>query len=323
MKWAQDDAQTNIDFLFGLAIFLIGFLYVFTFIPGLFIPYQASAIDLSSVAYKTGAVLVEDPGWYIYSAMNGSQMGNPAWETQPLNRLARIGLADDKYTPNVLSREKILGLNGIGNYTIIRDKIGLNGSITYDFGLSLIMNDTLAGRQVQMINITSPLKGDSIEYMERNVLVNMGAELFTDCYDPITPSGLLRVNIADMKSSDTRNVTLRVYNASGAGTVERLMWQTDPLDVPVPMVYKSEYIVRKNGVDVPVLPVAFGPGDIVEIVVYNDAIRVLDAKYLWVVSVANVFPGSEINYYEDPKYKLKNVCYPGVFKIEVWPNEGI
>ena len=33
----------------------MAFLYVFTFIPGLFVPYQASAVDLSPVAYKTGA----------------------------------------------------------------------------------------------------------------------------------------------------------------------------------------------------------------------------------------------------------------------------
>jgi hypothetical protein len=80
MPLSQDDSgQMNIDFLFGLAIFLMAFLYVFTFIPGLFVPYQASAIDLSSVAYKTGAILVEDPGWYIYTDLeSGEQVGDAA-----------------------------------------------------------------------------------------------------------------------------------------------------------------------------------------------------------------------------------------------------
>jgi hypothetical protein len=323
MSRSQDEAaQTNIDFLFGLAVFLMAFLYVFTFIPGLFVPYQASAVDLSSVAYKTGAILVEDPGWYIYR-LDGVDMGNPAWETQPPSRVARIGLAEDKLSPNVLSMYKVRVLNNISNYDFIRGKIGLAGTLTYNFCLSLQMNDTLANRKVELLNITPSYKGESVEYMERNVMVDTGNELFIDCYRPDMPTGALRVQLLDMPAAEEQNVTIRIFNVSGPGTIERLLWQTDPLDVPVPMIFKNQFIVRKNGVDVPVLPVSFDANDTVEIVIYIDDVIDLDMEYLWVISSANIFPGNLINYYDDPKYPLKSVCYPGVFKIEVWANEYI
>ena len=314
------DAQTNIDFLCGLAIFLTAFLYVFTFIPGLFAPYQASAVDLSAVAYKTGAVLVEDPGWYIYTS-GGVEMGNPAWETQGISRLARIGLAEDRSTPNVLSIDKVRALGNIGSYRVIREKIGLNGTLTYGFSLALVMNNTLAHRAETLLNIAPPIRGESVEYMERNVVVDVGQELFVDCgLDPLT-SAVLQVDLSDRSTSDTRNVTFRVFNTSGPGTIDRVMWKTDPTDLPVPLVYRNQFIVRKNGVDVPSLPVAFNPSDTVEIVVYNKEIQDLDMNYLWAVSTGNVFPGGQIDYFNDPLYPLHSVCYPGVFKIEVWAND--
>jgi hypothetical protein len=144
----------------------VAFLYVFTFIPGLFVPYQASAVDLSSISYKTGAVLVEDPGWYIYT-MDGNQMSSPAWETQDMTKLARIGLAVDRSQPNVLSLDEIQTLNKLSNsgvvhelgdtpsYDVIRDKIGLAGTLTYSYSLGLVMNNTLANRFDTLLNITA------------------------------------------------------------------------------------------------------------------------------------------------------------------------
>lgn len=318
MSLARDDAQTNIDFLFGLAIFLMGFLYVFTFVPGLFVPYQASAVDLSSVAYKTGAVLVEDPGWYIYT-VGSNQMGNPSWESANASELARIGLAEDKMLPNVLSIDKITALNNISSYDTVREKIGLNGSITYNFSLSLVMSDTLAHKQIQLINIDQALKGESVESMDREVLVDMGKELYIDGYNPNLPTAAMITSVVDMQAYDTHNVTFRIYNTSG--DLQKLLWQDDPLNLPVPMVYKSQFIVRKNGVDVPVLPVAFNSNDVIEIFVYNKPVRDLGVQYLWVVSGSNIFPGGQLNYYSDPVYKLRSSCYPATFKIGVWSDE--
>jgi hypothetical protein len=257
-------------------------------------------------------------------------MGNPAWETQSLTQLSRIGLATDKSTPNVLSLDKIMALGALGSrslipelgnkpsYDVIREKIGLAGTLTYNYSLCLVMNNTLAGRYDTLLNITSWPKGDSVEYLERNVLIDEGRQLFVDGFGVSDLNALLQVKLTDMQAEDHENVTFRIFNVSGPGTVERVMWKTNPADMPVPLVYRTQFLVRKNGVDVPSLPVSFGPADKVEIIVYNSEIRSQDMNYIWVVSAMNVFPNGEINYYNDPDFRLRSVCYPGVFKVEVW-----
>jgi len=321
----DDSAQSNIDFLFGCSIFLITFLYVFTFVPGLFIPYQAGAVDLGAVAYKTGAVLVEDPGWYIYT-VNNTQMGNPAWETQSLSAISRIGLADDRLSPNVLSINKINRLASITDYNLIRNKIGLDGTVTYNYAFSLNMTNTLSGEQKQLLNITSPDQNGNVEYMERKVLVDTGKELFVDGSKPQRSgspnSAVLRVSIANMTSTDTDNVTIRLFNIPGTYTLKGLdSWQS-PSDPPVPMVQSTQYNVLKNGNPV-FLPASFNQNDVVEVVVYNSAIRSANIDYLWVMAdpSSNVMPGDQVDYFEDLDYKLESVCYPGTFKVEVWSDD--
>jgi len=96
----DDGGNLSIDFLAGFTIFMITFIYVATLIPGLFIGLQSNSIDYDAVAYRTGVVLVEDPGMPF----------NPSWETLPNSsdsQILRFGLALSKETPNVLSPEKI------------------------------------------------------------------------------------------------------------------------------------------------------------------------------------------------------------------------
>ncbi len=298
----------------------MAFLYVFTFIPGLFVPYQASAIDLSSVAYKTGAILVEDPGWYIYT-FDGEEVGNPAWETQPLDRLARIGLAEDKLTPNVLSIDKVWKLGNISNYYFIRDKIGLAGTLTYNYSILLTMEDTLG--QVELLNITPAYRGESVEYMERNVMVNKGKQLYLDSYT-LNPSGdMVHIGLGDRPADDHDIVTIRIFNATEHGFIRTVVWQEDFSGDTTPLLFGEGFGVRINGSEVSNINLAeFDTGDTIEVYIYGDAI-VPEMKYLWITASARIFPVSEINYYDDPVYKLKGVCYPGKFKVEVWANEII
>jgi hypothetical protein len=101
----DDAGNLSIDFLAGFTIFMISFIYVATLIPGLFIGLQSQTIDYDAVAYRTGVILVEDPGM----AINPS--GSPyAWETlSDYNKgnILRFGLALTKDTPNILSVNKI------------------------------------------------------------------------------------------------------------------------------------------------------------------------------------------------------------------------
>jgi hypothetical protein len=96
----DDAGNLSIDFLAGFTIFMVTLIYVATLIPGLFIGLQSSSIDYDAVAYRTGVVLVEDPGMPY----------NPSWETLPNtsdSQILRFGLALSKDTPNILSQEKI------------------------------------------------------------------------------------------------------------------------------------------------------------------------------------------------------------------------
>ena len=69
-------------------------------IPGLLIGLQSYTIDYDAVAYRTGVILVEDPGWPV----------SPPWESyndlQKFN-VTRFGLAISRDTPNILSEDKV------------------------------------------------------------------------------------------------------------------------------------------------------------------------------------------------------------------------
>jgi hypothetical protein len=96
----DESGNLSIDFLVGFTIFILAFIWVATMIPGIMIGLQSQSIDYDAVAYRTGVLLVEDPGWPAI----------PGWETisdgQKKN-ITRFGLAISKDTPNILSEDKV------------------------------------------------------------------------------------------------------------------------------------------------------------------------------------------------------------------------
>jgi len=58
----DDAGNLSIDFLVGFTIFLLAFIWVVSLIPGLLIGLQSYTVDYDAVAYRTGVILVEDPG---------------------------------------------------------------------------------------------------------------------------------------------------------------------------------------------------------------------------------------------------------------------
>ncbi len=58
----KDSGALSIDFIVGFTIFLIAFIWVVSLVPGLLINLQGFTIDYDAVAYRTGVILVEDPG---------------------------------------------------------------------------------------------------------------------------------------------------------------------------------------------------------------------------------------------------------------------
>lgn len=96
----DDAGNMSIDFLVGFTIFILAFIWVATLIPGIMIGLQSNTIDFDAVAYRTGVILVEDPGW----------PASPGWESFDDLRKAnitRFGLSISKDTPNILSQDKV------------------------------------------------------------------------------------------------------------------------------------------------------------------------------------------------------------------------
>jgi len=59
----KNSGQLPVDFLVGFTIFILSLIMVANFVPSLLVGLQrTSGIDYDAVAYRTGVVLVEDPG---------------------------------------------------------------------------------------------------------------------------------------------------------------------------------------------------------------------------------------------------------------------
>lgn len=96
----EDWGSLSIDFLTGFTIFLLGFIWVVSMISGILIGLQSNTIDYEAVAYRTGVILVEDPGW----------PSSPPWEFYGDGQkfeISRFGLALSKDSPGILSQDKV------------------------------------------------------------------------------------------------------------------------------------------------------------------------------------------------------------------------
>ncbi len=128
----RDSGALSIDFLAGFTIFLIAFVWVISLIPGLLIGLQAHTVDYDAVAYRTGVILVEDPG-----ATTGMDTTIP-WESLPPEEVARFGLAISRNTPNILSEERVDRFfdSAVFTRTDYREK-AIFGDYPYRFNISL------------------------------------------------------------------------------------------------------------------------------------------------------------------------------------------
>jgi hypothetical protein len=132
----EDYGLMSIDFLVGFTIFMITFIWVATLIPGLFIGLQSHTIDYDAVAYRTGVILVEDPG-----AVGPLVTGDQPWEIQNDKRdVARFGLAVSKETPLILDENKVNRFFCLTAFSYPEDyqKRVIFGDYPYRFNISLM-----------------------------------------------------------------------------------------------------------------------------------------------------------------------------------------
>lgn len=110
----NDSGQLSIDFIIGFTIFMLSFIFVAILMSGLLVGLQSKTIDYDAVAYRTGVILVEDPG-NAFDRDPSVDASVTYWEMLDKDAVKRFGLAiaTDKKNilsrdyPNILSDEKI------------------------------------------------------------------------------------------------------------------------------------------------------------------------------------------------------------------------
>jgi hypothetical protein len=102
----------SIDFIAGFTIFMIAFIAVATLVSGLLVGLQSKTIDYDAVAYRTGVILVEDPGSGIDKNIPPNKDNHTtSWEfisdSDAHLDVLRYGLALSKDYPNILMDHKV------------------------------------------------------------------------------------------------------------------------------------------------------------------------------------------------------------------------
>jgi hypothetical protein len=136
MRPASDDGVLSLDFLAGFTIFMLALIMVVSMVPGLLAGLESSGIDYDAVAYRTGVILVEDPGWPVY----------PPWEMNDefhKDEIQRMGLAVSKETPNILLSTKVEKFfnDAFFDQNDYRNK-AIFGDIPYSYNFSIRSEDT-------------------------------------------------------------------------------------------------------------------------------------------------------------------------------------
>jgi len=190
---------------------------------------QSYTIDYDAVAYRTGVILVEDPGW----------PASPPWESYlPLQKpnVTRFGLALSKDTPNILSQGKvdwffnttffiypddyhtraIFGDYPYGFNISLMDLGGQNGSVGdilpdgYGYIRRLVtikgVSNATIGNAQYTTYPSSYIKTDNVSTHVFSILID-GPKLQGDVKDPayqIDPSSeQITINITDLRSTIT------------------------------------------------------------------------------------------------------------------------
>lgn len=176
----DNDGMLSIDFLAGFSIFMIGLIIVISMVPGILVGIESYNIDYDAVAYRTGVVLVEDPGW----SNNGTH-----WEMENFihkNDIERLGLAVSKDTPNILSKLKVEKFFNTSYFTIAEiDQKLIFGDMPYSYNFTLDIADGsrygFDSANDLSVNGSSPIPDISYGFIKRLVKVKEYSSAVVDC----------------------------------------------------------------------------------------------------------------------------------------------
>jgi hypothetical protein len=98
-------AQITVDYIVGIGIFIAAFIFVYAFVPTIFTPFHSNSDELTMVADRVAATLVEN----IFAVNNSSTKLPGILDSKKIHDFATSITAD-----NMLERKR-LGLNSNGN----------------------------------------------------------------------------------------------------------------------------------------------------------------------------------------------------------------
>jgi hypothetical protein len=121
MRMSRDtDAQMSIDFIIGMGIFLMAFMFVLIAIPGLFTPFQSNSDELTMTADRVSTTLTEN--------------------------VLPVTSADDEVLPGIVDISKFSdlsdALSNAGTSLAKRDSLGLKtNDRTYDLEVDILYDN--------------------------------------------------------------------------------------------------------------------------------------------------------------------------------------
>ena len=213
----------SLDFLVGFTIFMLALIMVVSMVPGLLANLQSSGIDYDAVAYRTGVILVEDPGW----------PANPPWELidrDHKDEIDRIGLAVSKETPNILLSTKVERFFDASFFDPddYHSK-AIFGDIPYSYSISLSSEDALIGQ-------TGDPLPPGYGYIRRAVKIKEANSVAVIAGDPASPYIIPNPDGPEW-SSPARNFTVRLdFNRlldPGRSPAYRIDPMAEPINVMI------------------------------------------------------------------------------------------
>jgi hypothetical protein len=205
---------------------MLGLIMVASMVPGLLIGLQrTTAIDYDAVAYRTGAILTEDPGWPI----------SPSWELlEDKISVERMGLAVSKESPDILSSAKIEKFKDTTFFFYpddYRQRL-IFGDYPYRFNLALKNNTGT------VFSIGDPLPGmTGYGYIRRVVKIKGYSSATIDLNTTYTRD---KYNVTSFDSPDIeQNFTIRLNMSELVDNSINPAYQFDPRIEPITILLKN------------------------------------------------------------------------------------
>ncbi|MFA4877286.1 MAG: hypothetical protein WC586_07720 [Methanoregula sp.] len=172
---SDDTGSLSLDFLVGFTIFLISLIWVLSIVPTMLIGLQAYTVDYDAVAYRTGVILVEDPG--EPSSWEAAQYNEDYNKTDVL----RFGLAVSRDDPNILSHDKVNRFfdTMTFDYPLDYHTRSIFGDYPYQFNVSLSETGSTGTRSI------GEVLPEGYGYIRRFVKIKSMSYATIDGSDPV------------------------------------------------------------------------------------------------------------------------------------------